>query len=673
MNILIPDSWLREHLDTKATPKQIMDCLSLCGPSVERISKTGNDFVYDIEITSNRVDMASVYGIAREASAILPRFGIPAKLKEFKTNKPQEPKNILPMNISDPEKICNRILGIVMEVDQMKPSPVEIKTLIEKSGVRSLNNLVDITNYVMLEIGHPCHVFDYDRIKTHQFLIRFAQKNEPIITLDNKKYFLNEEDVIIDDTTGRVIDLPGIMGTENSVVNETTRRILFFIESNNPNIIRKTSMRYGIRTMAANINEKHPDVNLAKQAMEYGISLFEKLAGGKVASELIDIYPCKENIKTIEVARNFITKRLGIELSLTEISEILESLSFEISVNNDLLKINPPSFRQHDIQIPEDIVEEIARIYGYHNLPNNLMTGVIPITQKPLDLPLEEKAKTVLKFLGLTETYSYSMLSSELLKKTGLDTRNTLKISNPLTEELVYMRKSLIPQMLFNLSQNQKQKEKIAFFELSKTYIPQKDDLPVEDNYLCIGLLNQDFLHLKGILEVLLEEIGIPCVNINPSLANSFFQPEQAGEIVINNKTIGKIGNISQKLLNNFTITKNVALLELNFSNLVPFVSKNKKFLSISSHPPVLEDLALIIKPKTYIENLINTIKNINPLIKQAFLYDSFGNTRTIRIVYQNQNRTLTENDVKPIRENILQILKDKFGAQLKTSNQTTK
>ncbi|MBI4990815.1 hypothetical protein HZB96_01845, partial [Candidatus Gottesmanbacteria bacterium] len=391
MNILIPDSWLREYLETDATPEQIKDCLSLCGPSVERINKEGSDYIYEIEITSNRVDMVSVYGIAREAAAILPRFGIKAKLKQLAIKTPRtvaqrdssevEEADKLPMEVSDPGKICNRIMGIVLEVDPMKESPVYVKERLEKSGVRSLNNLVDITNYVMLEVGHPCHVFDYDKIKTHKFLIRFAKKNEPIITLDEKKYLLNNEDVIIDDGTGRVIDLPGIMGTENSVVNQSTRRIFFFIESNNPLFIRKTSMRYGLRTMAAAINEKHPDPELVKTAMLRGIELYEKIAGGKVAGDIIDIYPNKPKPIAITTTIQFINERLGIELTKSEMISILESLSFQVSdkdtsgvaggsaswrrshdsPDGEGISIIPPSFRQFDITIPEDIVEEVAR------------------------------------------------------------------------------------------------------------------------------------------------------------------------------------------------------------------------------------------------------------------------------------------------------------------------
>ncbi len=487
MNILLPDSWLREYLETDATPQQLKDCLSLCGPSVERVNKVGDDYIYEIEITSNRADCASVIGIAREAAAILPRFGIKANLKPFYSSNEVRSSRYartltLPMAVSDPEMICNRIMGVVIEVDPMKDSPKYMKERIEKSGVRTLNNFVDITNYVMLELGHPSHVFDYDRIKTHKFLIRFAKKNEPIITLDNKKYLLSDEDVIIDDGTGRVIDLPGIMGTENSVVNQNTNRIFFFIESNNPVLIRKTSMRYGIRSMAATINEKHPDPELVKTALLRGIELYQELAGGKVASEIIDIYPNPPKPQKIKVSIKFINERLGIELKVQEIIDILQSLRFnqQLTTNNQQLIITPPSFRQFDVTIPEDIVEEVARIYGYHNLPNRLMTGEIPVTHKPKILDFEVGIKQILKFWGYTETYNYSFISKDLIEKANLKIADHLKVANPLTADIEYMRISLIPSMLETLAKNQFYSDNLQLFELAKVYVPRKNDLPFE-------------------------------------------------------------------------------------------------------------------------------------------------------------------------------------------------
>ena len=232
MNIKITHSWLLDYLDTDATPVEIQKYLSLCGPSVERIEKVGDETVYDIEITSNRVDTACVIGIAEESHAILKRFGKKAELKEPHLAEIAPVVHPVPLDIHDPQNCTRRLLGLVMEIDGVKESPQFMQTRLNAIDIRSLNTIVDITNYVMTAIGHPCHVFDYDRISTHKLIIRHAKKGEEIITLDEKKYHLDEQDIVIDDGTGKVIDLPGIMGTTNSVVTNDTKRILLFIESN---------------------------------------------------------------------------------------------------------------------------------------------------------------------------------------------------------------------------------------------------------------------------------------------------------------------------------------------------------------------------------------------------------------------------------------------------------
>ncbi len=664
MNILILDSWLREYLETKATPEQLKDCLSLCGPSVESIEKSGDDFIYNIEITTNRIDMVSIYGIAREAAAILPRFNIPAKLKTLQINELPKTERVLPMSISDPQKNCNRILGIVMEVDTMKTAPAYMKDRLEKCGVRSLNNLVDITNYVMLELGHPCHVFDYDRIKTHKFILRHAKKNEPIVTLDGKSYLLNEEDVIIDDGTGRVIDLPGIMGTENSVVTSQTKRIIFFIESNNPTLIRRTSMRYGIRTMAASINEKHPDPELAKSAMLRGIELYQQIAGGKIAGSLIDIYPHKTVPKKIIVSVNFINERLGIKLPKEDMIKILQSLFFQVSSNGDNLILIPPTYRQFDIEIPEDIVEEVARIYGYHNLPSRLMTGEIPISDKPKDFHIESQIKTALKYWGYTEIYNYSFISKKLIEKSLLDVKRHLRVSNPLTEEIEFMRISLIPSMLNTIYNNQHFADNVYLFELANVYIPQISALPRELPMLLIAG-NKNFLGIKGIIETLFDEFGISGFAIKEE-ATSYFHPKQTIQYLKNNKIIARVGKINPTLISNFEINQDVYAAELNLKYLLEYANQIKKYHPISLYPPVVEDLTFYTNKNTKIGQIISAIYEVSSLIQKVEFIDSYTNSVTLRITYHDNAKNLNSQDIQPLRKLIIGTLTKKFGIKLK-------
>ncbi len=667
MNILIPDSWLREYLETEAAPEEIKEYLSLCGPSVERIKKDGKDCIYEIEITTNRIDMASVYGIAREAAAILPRFGIKARLKNLDIpDKLPYTANPLPMDIADPAKICNRIMGIVMKVDQMKMSPEFMQKRIEKSGVRSLNNLVDITNYVMLEVGHPCHVFDYDRVKTHTFILRKAKKDEPIVTLDEKKYLLSDEDVVIDDGTGRVIDLPGIMGTQNSVVTPDTQRIIFFIESNNPILIRKTSMRYGIRTMAASINEKHPDPQLVNTAILRGIELYKKYAGGEISGNLIDIYPNKTKPATINVKYKFINDRLGIELKPQEIIDILKSLHFHVTVSstdNSQLVITPPSFRQFDIAIPEDIVEEVARLYGYHALPTRLMEGSIPISDKPKDIPLEKIARQALKYWGFTEVYNYSFVSKDFIIKSGLDPKKHLKVVNPLTEEIEYMRQSLIPSIAQNIAYNQNLESKLRLFEMANIYIPRDSGLPDEINILTIAC-QSTFAEMKGITETLLKELGVINYDFTPTHI-PLFHRRQTVDIKVGTDTLGTAGKIDPKLMQIFGIKNDIFICQLDMQKVTKLSNPSKKYTPIPIYPPVRENLTLVNTGKQ-IGDILKTVKEADSLVAGVELVDTFKNNVSLRVVYQDRKKNLESEKVKKVREKILNRLSSKLQVTLR-------
>ena len=290
MDIKILDSHLREYLHTKAKPFDIAKAMSLSSASIERVEPMGDDFLYSVEVTTNRPDMVSVYGLAREAAAVLPSFGFDATLKKLELPEvKRETKESAPMTVVNDETLVKRIMGVVLEV-RMGKSPAYITKRLEAAGIRSLNNIIDVTNYVMLEIGHPCHAFDYDRLTTHKLIIRPSKKGEKLVTLDKKEHTLAGGDIVADDGANQIVDLLGIMGTANSVVTDQTKRVLFFFDNNDPWKIRKTSMGLAIRTDAAALNEKGIDPELAQTALLRGVQLYKEVAHAKVASDVIDIY-----------------------------------------------------------------------------------------------------------------------------------------------------------------------------------------------------------------------------------------------------------------------------------------------------------------------------------------------------------------------------------------------
>ena len=646
MNIKITHSHLLEFLDTEATPKQLAESLSLCGPSIESVEKVGDDYVYDIEITTNRVDMMSVMGIARDAAAILPEFDIaakfiPPKLAEFKPLP-----NSLPITIQDKHQTCKRILGIVLDNVNLGHSKPHIQKRLEAAGIRSLNNVVDITNYVMTEIGHPTHVFDYDRIKTQKLILRHARAGETITSLEDKTYTLPGGDNVIDDSTGRIIDLPGIIGTSNSIVIDSTKRVLFFLETNDPVQIRKTSMTLGIRTMAATLNEKWVDPELAIVALKRGVKLLQDLTGATIASNIIDIYPNPVKPKSIQAKHQLIQDRLGTDISTKKVSSILETLGFDNHYleSTGQYSITVPSYRQKDINIPEDIVEEVARIYGYHRLPSTIMATPIPTNYPDDNFNLEHLIKANLTGLGLNEIYTNSLISEELTNQSDFPLKSHLKIKNALSEEWQYLRRSLVPSHLVALDQPTKD---LSFFEIANTYHPKTNSLPEERLELIIST-KKDYLFLKGILEVMFSKLHL----------NVKFRPQkQKAAIHYKDKLLGIIKPSGSDP------EGHVAVLDLK--PVLKLAKPYPNYQPLSAHPPIIEDLTFTLPEKTYLGPVIETIKSTHKLITKVKLTKTYHQNHTFNLTFQSQTKPLSDKKVAPIRQKIVTDLKTKHRAKL--------
>lgn len=650
MNIKVLDSWLKEYIKTKATPEKIAEAMSLTSVSIEKIEKVKNDYLYDIEITTNRPDLMSVVGLAREMGAVLPQFGIEATFIPPQFKKPSSPVESLPLNIVSDDKLVYRTLAVVMNVE-VKNSPEEIKERLETSDIRSLNNLIDITNYVMRTIGHPTHVFDYDRLLTHSIVIREAKKGEEIVTLDGKHYTLPGGDIVADDGEGHIIDLLAIMGLQNTVVTSDTKRIVFFLDNCDPLKLRKTSMKLGIRTEAVQLNEKSVDPELAMDAMLYGISLFEKLANGTLASEIIDIYPQKPKEQIVSVTEEKIQTVIGSPIPLTKAAEILIDLGFTVSINEKKLSAIVPTFRTNDIAIPEDLIEEIARVYGYHNLPNMLP----PITEMAIS-PLganpfywEERMKEALKYWGYTEVYTYPMVSEEMYEG---PTDNAVTLANPLGEEFTYMRRTLVPSLLKVVEQN-KQQEEIRIFEIGNVYEKQIGDLPKEIRMLC-GLIKQkgiSFFTIKGLIEQLCRDLGVTVT------FEALSQPGLETKVLVDKKEIGNIEVLDETLIN----------FELNFEKLIQRATLKKTYKPLQKYPPIIEDIAFIIDESIPTGTIIETIQKTNTMISEVSLLDRYQDTRTFHIHYQDKEKNLTSEDAVKIREEIVKTLSKDFKASLKS------
>lgn len=688
MNILIPDSWLREFIKTRATPRQVAEYLSLCSQSVEKTTRVGNDWVYEIEVTTNRPDCLSVYGIARELTAILPRFGILTKLENSfaRPGLAKLGRNGLPLEveITDPT-LCPRFTAIIFDDVKIGPSPKIVQERLEKTGIRALNNIVDISNYLMLELGQPMHTFDYDKISGAKMILRESREGEKITTLDGQTRILPKDAIIIEDGKGRIIDLCGIMGGENSAVEEKTKRVLLFVQTYDPAKIRRACQLLSFRTEAAARFEKGVDPESVIPAIKKAIEMFEKNCGARVASNLIDIYPNPPKPKIINFDLNLINRIIGLEIPKNEIIDILKSLGFSLITktrsrqwqkiaipalrdNQLLITITVPPWRYNDISIPEDLIEEIARIWGFHRLPSLLPPGTSS-GSKETKFFWEEKIKNALKYWGFTEVVSYSIVSQDLLNNVGLDPYDFLKIANPLTEDQVYMRPTIIPSLLLIVSQNQANFPDQRLFEIANIYIPQSEERLPEEIRMLSGLkTGKKFLETKGILEALFEDLGIADFQFVPITSKPFvLQPAKSAEIIINRKPIGFLGEVENKILHHFEISQKAIIFDLEFDSLIRAVSLFKKYTPIPVFPPTVEDLSFVVIGKVAVAKIMETIKSIDKLIVDTQLLDSFESTQTFRLTYQSPTRTLSGEEVGKIREKIIRVVKEKFGAKLKS------
>lgn len=664
MNILIPDSWLRDYLKTDAKPADIQRCLSLCGPSIERIYGSGASTVYDVEITGNRPDMMSVVGVAREAATILPRFGIPASLVgDPYTEKISLPKpdKILPLTIRTDPTLNPRWMSLVLDAVSVSASPAWLRTYLELAGLRSINTVVDSTNFLMRAYGQPVHVFDYDKIGGHAMTLRASRTGETLVTLDGKRHTLPGGDIVIEDGAGNLIDLCGIMGGENSSVTEKTTRVILFVQTYNPSLIRQTSMALAHRTEAAGLFEKGLDTELVKPVLRKGARLIMELSGGKIASDITDIYPAPFKPYSVRTTVAKIHSYIG-PLPAREIRSTLKSLGFAVTMAPDAVTVRVPSFRR-DVTIDVDIIEEIARIYGYHAIAPVLPSAAPPMTLPDAQLHGEEEIKIRLRDWGYTEIYSYSMISEQLMHVFGLDTSRAYKITNPLSSEWVYMRPTLIPSMLSCIRENLKHTRDLSLFELSMEYTFRDHDLPDEQSVLLVAWTGHKFAQAKGLAESLFAMFGLPLPN--PPKEEPKLHPwDNQCRLLLG--TWGAVSEINRDLLSQLGISEPVTILWLRVSPLVAHARPTKTYIPIPKYPPIVEDLSFIVPERFAIGPLITALKSAHPLVVSVELMDVHKNSRTLHITYQDPQRNLTNEDIVPARKKLITVAKKTFGVTLK-------
>jgi phenylalanyl-tRNA synthetase beta chain len=624
MNVLIPHSWLKDYIETDLEPNEIARLLSLHAFNVERISLTDDgDAIYEIEITPNRGDALSVIGIARELRAIFSKENKKSAWHQ-KIYEPAEVKNIsdeLIVDIKD-KSLVPRFSAVVLDNVVIKDSPKFIKERLKKIGIRPISNVVDITNYMMIDKGQPMHSFDFDKIAKHTMVVRESFDGEQVTTLDGVKRKLPTGVIVIEDGDKKLIDLCGIMGGENSEIDENTKKVLLFVQEYDPVRIRKASMTLGHRTDAAVRFEKGIDNQGIIPSLWQAVNMINEYAGSNVSSELTDIVNVKYEPKEIEVDMAKISQVAGIEIDPESTHQTLTNLGFTINKN----KVLVPSWRYNDIDTVEDLAEEVIRLFGYYNIPDRIPATDLSFNADNQQFYWENVIKTYLKFQGFFECYTYSATTKD---KAGT---GALKISNPLSEDLKYLKQSLVPQLVEVIDKNQSYDETIKVYELAAVYTPQENDLPKQPYKLALAVKNIKKLVFKGIIEALFDEMGI----------------KEYPVYVIDEDKDGYL------------------TIELDMESLIKLSSKTKSYTSITSFNFIKEDITLVVPLDIDYQDVKKLILSVDKRIVKLKFKDIYQNNLTLSLEYLDYEKQISSDDTQLIRKKIFDKLESELNIKLK-------
>ena len=649
------------------------------------------DCIFEIGLTPNRPDCLSIRGIAREIAALTRKaLRLPAiKIAE----KGEEINKLTFVTIEDPD-LCPRYSARIISQVKIGPSPFWLKRRLESCGIRSISNVVDVTNYVLLEMGQPLHAFDLELLDQKKIVVKRSTPGDSFTTLDGKERTLPPDAIMICDGS-KPVALGGIMGGLNTEVLEKTTTILLESAYFTPSAILRTSKKMGIRTESSQRFEKGVDPEGVTVALHRASQLIAELASGRVNQRYIDNYPRSiPPPPTINLSTKRTNTILGTTLTKDEMKQELEYLAFTVKdLDEDQLKVTPPSFRV-DIKESIDLIEEVARLYGYNNIAATL--PFTPSTPQKRDkaLLLEQRVKDSLTQQGYHEIITYSFISPAELNCLNLPAKDhrqkTLKILNPLTEEQSIMRTTLIPGLLTTTKKNIYQKNlNLKLFEVGSIFLTQgKDKLPKEKKMLAAlatGLYqeeawnsekrNADFYDLKGCLENLLQELLITNYSFSPCKDSPFLHPSKSLNLMVNHEKVGVLGEAHPQLLEDYQLPQKAYLLEISLSPLLPHFTEQRKFRPLPKHPPVYRDIALVVDEVISAQKVLDTIyKFNNKFIEEIMIFDYYKGkpipagkkSVAYRLKYQSYNHTLTDKEVNALYEELISALHQELGAEIR-------
>lgn len=636
-----------------------------------------HDTVFEYETTSNRVDCYSVMGIAREAAATFKKpFVAP---KTAPVGKDGDVNDYISVEIKDRD-LCKRYCAKVVKNVKIAPSPEWMQRCLAKMGIRPINNLVDITNYVMEEFGQPMHAYDLSTIAGNKIVVRRANDGETFETLDGQERKLDSEMLMICDGE-KPVGLAGIMGGENSKINDDVKDMLFEAACFDGTNIRLSSKRVGLRTDASGKFEKGLDPNNAEDAINRACELIEELGAGEVVAGMVDVYPEKKEEHTIKFDPDYVNKLIGFNLTEEQMVSYFPAL--ELKYDAATKTITVPTFRQDLIGMC-DIAEEVARFYGYANIPTALPSGEATAGKLSYKLRIDEIARRVALYCGFSQGMSYSFESPKVYDKLLLpmdsDMRKSIVISNPLGEDFSVMRTSSLGGMLTSLATNYNRRNKdVRLFEMGNIYLPKAlplTELPDERMQFTLGFYGDgDFFTMKGVVEEFLEQVGMKDrVHYDADAGKSFLHPGRQANIVYDGNVIGYLGEVHPTVCENYDMKTRAYIAVIDMPYVYEMSSFDKKYEGIAKFPAVTRDISMVV-PKNILVGQIEEVieKSGGKNLESYSLFDIYEGDQieegfksvAYSIVFRAKDRTLEENDVSSAMKKILKGLEE-MGIQLR-------
>lgn len=637
-----------------------------------------NKAILDFEITSNRPDCLSIVGMARETAATL---GTSYKMPNFNYNVKSTDNINDKLKVDIKDSLCRRYMARGVKNVTIAASPGWMQERLLEAGVRPINNIVDITNFVMLELGQPMHAFDGRQIESGTIVVERAKDGEKFTTLDEIERELDSEFLMIKDGE-KSIALAGIMGGLNSEIQDDTTEVVFESANFDGTNIRVNSKKLNLRSESSSRFEKDIDPNLAALAIDRACALVEELGCGDIMEGTIDVYNSVKEEGSITVDYNWINNFLGTSISKEEMKAALDLLDLKTIIDENNLVITIPTFRI-DIAIKEDIAEEVARIYGYDKIPTTVFKVSTEREPKYKNELLSDKVIEIMIGSGINQSISYSFVSPKVFDKINIPTdselRNVVKIKNPLGEDYSVMRTSTLPSIMESLGRNySRNNDYVRLFEIGKVYIPNEDEtqLPTEKNILTVGIYGEcDYLDLKGIVENIVDGLGIAKAKYVRESENPSYHPGKTAALMVRNKKAGVLGAIHPDVSENYGVDVECYVAELDLDFLFEAATVVKSYKPLPKFPAVTRDIALLCDDSILVQEIEETIRKAGGnLVEKVQLFDIYKGAQipdgkksiAYAIAYRDEKKTLEDKDITKIHNRILQALEHKLGAVLR-------